>query len=77
MQFGKQKLITASLYPSGSLSPVSPSISFVPPLSSLAHSSPLSIHLPRVQALIYDRVACSSLSETAWICMSHCAIIRA
>lgn len=78
MRFGERKRITLSLYPSGSLSSISLSISFVPPRRLLwLILFSLSIHLPRVQALIYDCMPCSSLSEIAWICMSHCAIIRA
>lgn len=62
-----------------SLPHLSPLISFVPPSLSFLRLflSFLSIHLPLVQALIYDCTHCASFSEIGWICMSYCAIIRA
>lgn len=80
MRFGEQNHTTLSLCPPLWLCISLLNISlhlFCSSLSPQTHSFSLSIHLPLVQALIYDCMQCASFSEIGWICISYCAIIRA
>lgn len=76
MWFGAQNFATSSL-PLPLPSSLSHLFIFDSSLSLFIFALSLSIHLPLLQALIYDCMQCASFSEIGWICMSCCAIIRA
>lgn len=78
MWFGAQNFATSSLpLPLPLPSYLSHLFIFDSSLSLFIFALSLSIHLPLLQALIYDCMQCASFSEIGWICMSCCAIIRA